>query len=326
MLPGSYERWFTEICGRPAPVESRSTCDACAMLPGAPDLPPEGPFDAAVRCCTYHPTIAPHFAGGILRDGGAGGAIVRARIAARTGVTPLGILPSPEYAAARERVDPRDAFGHARELLCPFYDDATCVVWRHRGAACAVFHCKFDRGAIGASLWNLVAVAFNVIERALGRWLLQHQRLPAAACDALLREPGDPELYARAWGAWRFREQEYFLEATRLVEPLSWAEVAQLGADEDLARLGAALRGAVERFDDLRLPGRVRRGEGIVVQLGRPGVARLRNATAPLDLLDVPDEVARRLEALGEAPLRDLQLEDALARKLLDWHALLPAG
>src|SRR3954469_9060168 len=102
VLPGSYERWFVEICGRQAPVETRSTCDACAMLPGAPDLPPSGAFDPAVRCCTYHPHLAPWLIGGILKDGAEGArSIVRARIAAKTGVTPLGLEPSPEYAAAR---------------------------------------------------------------------------------------------------------------------------------------------------------------------------------------------------------------------------------
>src|SRR5947208_2142377 len=295
MLPGLYERWFIEICGRPAPVESRSTCDSCAMLPGAPDLPPEGPFDAAVRCCTYHPDLAPHLVGGILKDGTESGrAVVRARIAGRTGVTPLGLGPSPEYAAARERaVDPRDAFGHSRELLCPFYEGGRCGIWQHRGVPCAAFHCKFDRGAIGFGLWNLIAIAFNAVERALGVWLLRRQHLHAPACDALLHAPADSALYARAWGAWIDREEEYFLEAARLIEPLSWAEVAAIGGD-DLARLGAALRDAVARSNG-PLPERVRRGEGILYQLGRPGTVRLQNRSVPFDLLEVPAEVAARL-------------------------------
>src|SRR3954471_18947512 len=118
MLPGLYERWFIEACGRPSPVESRSTCDSCAMLPGAPDLPPEGPFDPAVRCCTYHPHLAPHFVGAILRDD-PGRAVVRARIAARLGVTPLGLGPTPAYAALRERQP--EGFGRSLDLLCPFH-------------------------------------------------------------------------------------------------------------------------------------------------------------------------------------------------------------
>ena len=41
-------------CGRPAPVESRSTCEACAMLPGAPELPPvEVDPDRLARALVY---------------------------------------------------------------------------------------------------------------------------------------------------------------------------------------------------------------------------------------------------------------------------------
>ena len=63
MLPGPYERWSRELLGRPFPAEPRSTCASCAMLPDAPDLPPEGPFRAEVRCCTYQPHLAPHLVG-----------------------------------------------------------------------------------------------------------------------------------------------------------------------------------------------------------------------------------------------------------------------
>src|SRR5207244_3797416 len=262
MLPGLYERWFIEACGRPSPVESRSTCDACVMLPGAPDLPPEGPFDPAVRCCTYHPHLAPHFVGGILGTG-AGGAVVRARIAARVGVTPLGLGPG----ATSE-----GTFGHSHELLCPFYEAGRCTIWQHRGAACAAFHCKFDRGALGFGLWNLITLAFNAIERGLAGWLLRRQGLDPQACDALLHAPADPALDARAWGAWRGREEDYFLEAARLIEPLSWPEVVAIG---DLGPLGEALRGAVERFDAMEPPQRVRRGAGVLYHLGRAGSGRL---------------------------------------------------
>src|SRR5438046_1288530 len=124
MLPGPYERWFIEACGRASPVETRSTCDACAMLPGAPGLP--------------------------------------------------------------------------------------------------------DGGALGAAVWNLVVVGFNAVERVLARRLLAAAGLDAAACDALLHAPSDPALDARAWGAWRGREEDYFAEAAHLAEAMSWAEVAAL--------------------------------------------------------------------------------------------------
>lgn len=326
MLPGPYERWFTEMCGRPGPVEARSTCDSCAMLPGAPDLPPDGPFEPAVRCCTYHPHLAAHFVGGILEDGAdPGRALVRARIAARQGVTPLGLSPTLAYSEAARRLSGMPgSFGRSRELLCPFHDDGRCTIWRHRGAPCAAFHCKFDRGALGFGLWNLLVIAFNAVERSLGSWLLRRQGLDASACDALLHSPADAELDARAWGAWRGREEECFLEAVRLIGPLSWKEVVAIGG-RDLLELGDALRGAVARFDDRSAPQRVRRGGEILYHLGRAGTVRLQNRSVPFDLLDVPPAVADLLARLEEAPLQELQLDDALVRRLLDWQALAPA-
>jgi len=292
------------------------------MLPDAPDLPPEGPFDPALRCCTYHPHLAAHFVGGILRDGTvAGREVVRARIAGRAGVTPLGLGPPPSYLAAWQSLRP-GSFGHDRELLCPFHQAGRCTVWQHRGAPCAAFHCKFDRGALGFGLWNLITIAFNTVERALGAWLLRRQGLDVDACDALLHAPADPALDARAWGGWRGREEEYFLEAAQLIEPLFWTEVVAAGG-RDLSSLADALRGAVVRFDDLSLPTRVGRGE-VLYHLGRPGTVRLQNRSVPLDLLEVPAEVADRLARTAEAPLQELGLDDALARRLLDWQALVP--
>jgi len=320
VLPGPYERWFTEIAGRPAAVESRATCDRCAMLPGAPELPPEGPFHPETRCCTYHPELAPHFVGGILAAGtDEGRARVKRRIADRTGVTPLGLAPGPERAAARP-----GAFGRDPALRCPFFDagDAgRCTIWEHRGAGCAAYHCKFDRGVLGQGLWHLTFVAFNVVERALARWLLGRHGLEVAACDALLHAPRDADLDARAWKSWRGREEEYFLDAHRSIAPLAWAEVVALGGRE-LAELGAALRGAVERFDALRPPQRVRRGDDVLHHIGRPGRVRLQHPTIPDDLLEVPADLAARLAGLDDTPLAALGVDDDLAKRLLDWRIL----
>jgi hypothetical protein len=325
MLPGPYERWFVEMCGRASPVESRSTCDACAMLPGAPELPPDGPFDETVRCCTFHPRLAPHFVGGILAAGSdAGRARVRARIAARVGVTPLGLGPTPAFARAHAATaGVPGGFGRSREALCPFYDDGRCTIWQHRGAACASFHCKLDRGALGAALWSLVTVGFHAVERALARWLLAAHGLEAAACDALLHAPEDAALDARAWAAWRGREEEYFASAARLVEPLSWAEVAAR-CQPEAERFAGALRAAVAQLDAAP-PERVRRGDEILYRLGRAGRMRLEHPSVPLDLLDVSVDVAARLAQLREARLDDLGFDRELARRLLDWRALLPS-
>lgn len=328
MLPGPYERWFTELCGRPSPVESRSTCDDCAMLPGAPDLPPEGPFDPAVRCCSYHPHLAPHFVGGILESGtGVGPTLVRARLAARVGVTPLGLGPTPAFSAVYQALASRPgAFGHSRELLCPFYADARCTIWQHRGVPCAAFHCKLERGASGAALWNVLVFAFNAIGRALNRWLLERQGLDARLCDALLHAPEDQDLDMRAWGAFRGREEEYFVSAARLIERLSWSEVAAIGGRE-LQGLPEALRRVLEASDARPQPEQVRRGGEVLYHLGRGGPARLQHRSVPLDLLEVPAPLAERLARLSSVDpsrLDELGVDPELVQRLLDWQVLIP--
>jgi hypothetical protein len=320
MLPDLYERWFVEWCGRASPVESRATCGQCAMLPDAPELPPEGPFDADTRCCTYHPHLAPHFVGAILERGSDGGcAIVRARIAGRVGVSPLGLGPTPQYA----RLPRGRGFGRERALVCPFLAEGRCSIWSHRGAACAAFHCKYDRGVFGHWFWGLQVVAFQAVERVLGRWLLTRMELDAAACDALLRAPEDEALDARAWGAWRGREEAYFREAARLVEPLSFAEVARIGGAE-LSGLAGAVRTAAAQMD-AGPPERVRRNDAVLHQIGLPGRTRLQNQAVPFDLLEISSELAERLGRLEESATAALGLDDGLLRRLLDWQVLLPA-
>jgi hypothetical protein len=321
MLPDPYERWYVEMCGRPSPVETRATCDDCAMLPGAPSLPPEGAFDPALRCCTHHPHLAAHFVGGILDgDDPHGRAVVRARIAARVGVTPLGIAQPPGWPAQ----PPPGAFGHSTALRCPFLDGARCSIWRHRGTVCAAFHCKFDRGALGAGLWKLIQLAFATVERVVARWALERAGLELAACEALLRAPGDPALEARAWGGWHGREEPFFVDAARAVAQLSWSDIAALGARE-LGGLGAAMRGALERLDALKPPARVRRNPEILHHIRLDGGARLQNVGVLLDVIDVDARTAAALAALGESSLDALGLDEELTQRLLDWQVLLPA-
>jgi hypothetical protein len=289
------------------------------MLPGAANLPPEGPFDPELRCCTYHPQLLAHLCGGILRDGDAAGrAHLRERIAARVGVTPIGIIPTPAYAAHHQALSGiPGSFGHRRELRCPFLQDDHCSIWRHRGLACAAFHCKYDRGALGHWRWNLIVVAFNVVDRVVSRWLLERQGLDVRACDALLHGSGDE---AAAWGAFLGREEEYFLEAARLVEALSWDDVVAIGGAE-LAGYADGVRAALARLDEV--PARVRKGPNVLYQIRPDRSALAQHPSVSLDLIELPADVVDLLAKLDEAPLADLGLPPDLQRRLLDWQVLI---
>src|SRR4051812_4594660 len=161
VLPEIYERWFVELCGRPSPVETRANCDDCNML--RPQEP--APFDPEARCCTYHPHLPPHLVGALLQQRNE---IVEEKVAARDGVTPLGLGPNAEYSARFARLGQHpDAFGRERALVCPFYAGARCTIWTQRPTACAAFHCKFDRGPLGHGVWNLIVVSFHAVDHAL---------------------------------------------------------------------------------------------------------------------------------------------------------------
>ncbi len=304
MLPGIYERWYQELCGRPSPVESRTHCDDCNMLGDEPRFHPD------TRCCTYHPQLPAHVVGALLREGAAS---VGERVAQRRGVTPHGLGPTPEYAAVWNRLGQRpEAFGREPAIVCPFHAAGRCTIWSQRGVGCAAFHCKYDRGPAGQYLWGLIVVAFHAVDHALLKRLIAHAGLDPQACDALLRAPGDREVEARAWGTWLGRERDYFLLAAQL------AEEAHLAGFPALARLGESLRAAQGRLD--ARPESVRGNREVFYQLGR-----VRHGSVPFDSLPVPQELLARLSALDGTRLDTLGLDEPTLRALLDWQVIWQA-
>src|SRR5262245_36081364 len=90
-LPPLYQRWVRELLDGPVPRETEATCDNCAMLV-------EGGvaagFNTDTKCCTFLPELHNFLVGAILADDdpafATGRASVRARVARRVAVTPLG--------------------------------------------------------------------------------------------------------------------------------------------------------------------------------------------------------------------------------------------
>jgi hypothetical protein len=91
-------------------------------------------------------------------------------MAARTGLTPLGLLPTPQEAWMIGNA--KRAFGKHGALRCPYYDSAEggCKVWRYRPAVCMSWFCKYDRA--GARLWSAVTSMVKAIESAVAHHCL----------------------------------------------------------------------------------------------------------------------------------------------------------
>lgn len=340
----------------PFPAERRATCDSCAMcVPGGgsaghpPDVSGQPglrqAFRPDVKCCSYNPSLPAFAVGALLADEqpawDEGRRRVRARIAGQHGVTPRGIDGPPAYWLRYRSAT--NAFGRARDLLCPYFDEGRCTIWRWREAVCSTYFCKHDRGADGRLFWQ--AVRQYLVE--IGEALLVHALLELGFDpeQALATEPAEvtaEELdglplpgaaYRARWGQWAGKEEACFREVHGVVSALSPARAEAIGG----ARARAKLELAEARYRALarpRLPARLRRNPELKVL--REGEGYLLEGYSPLDPSRVGDALYAALDAFDgretEAVRQGLKAEGrpvpsaALLQALLHHRVLVAAG
>lgn len=313
--------------------------------------PGEGPRRGAIwfgrsKCCTYHPQLHNFLAGAVLADPDPALAPARARLedalAARTGVSPLGVLGPRSYWLLYDATP--EAFGRGEELRCPLYVEASggCGIWSVRESTCATWFCKHDRGAVGEAFWTAARRLLQALERAVARHCLVALDLGADALAALLADgppgpelgaPADEAAIARAWGRWRGRERELFVACARIARGLSPAEVLAAGGAD--ARLRAEILRA--RFRDLRddapPAGRLRAGALEVVGTEPPRCVLV--GYRRLDPVEVPQALAAALLRFDGRPTAEvveevrrelgLALDGPTLRTLADFRLLVPA-
>src|SRR4029079_12812860 len=129
-------RWIGALLPEGVPEVKRSTCMHCPLIEGDDPV-----FAPSTKCCTYTPDLPSYAVGGVLTDKGPetrwARDVLTARIAGRTGVTPLGIRRLAESRKLYDDLVGRGGvgFGRTPELRCPYYlnvDGGLCGVWRHR--------------------------------------------------------------------------------------------------------------------------------------------------------------------------------------------------
>jgi hypothetical protein len=265
-----------DALGVTLPSESRAPCASCVQCPGsaAADLPVARPdrlatFHPETRCCTYLPLLRNFQVGATLADADAalapGQASVRARIARRVGVTPLGLLWPASFDRAYGEDNLRD-FGRRVDLRCPHYlheAGGLCGVWRHRNATCATWFCRYERGEVGRRLWRAVQGLLDAAEEILAWWAVEEGGLDPACRDRLWgggpegRLDGDlpvtDERYVAVWGAYVGREEAWYRQAAARVDALAWDDVRRIGGGRLSERLDA-LHDALDDHGNLRLP------------------------------------------------------------------------
>ncbi len=355
-LPDLYAPWLAALLPAPIPVEARATCRECAMCVGRDGALPTSTyaFRPDVKCCAFEPRLPNFVVGRVLLDDDpgpvaqAGRRSVEARLAARAGVTPLGLdRTAMRDLHLRHAVN---AFGNSVALRCPHYvdeDGGLCGIWRHREATCATWFCRFERGQVGFALWQQVKALLQEVERDLALDCALHAGVDARLLTPLLPlddEPPaqgrdwqelegapDPAAYARTWGEWAGREAELYRRCAERVAGLSWDDVLARCGPRVAAR-AAAVRAAHARHTDRALPARLRAGAFQVASVRGDGGVRAVTFSA-FDAIDLPSTLVALLPAFDGRPTDEVlawlerehgaRIEPGFLRQLVDWGVLV---
>lgn len=350
VLPRLYARWIDELLTEPVPAEQRSTCGDCAMCqPRGAEVASLGEaFEPNVKCCSYLPELPNFTVGAVLTSGSAKGReTVLKRIRARAGVTPVGVGQPPKTRLVL--ASSKAAFGRSREIVCPHYVDdngGQCSIWAHRDAVCSTYFCKHMRGAVGQTFWFALRGLLAYVERDVARFCVMKLDPGPEAIEILatqspsdgprdldvaaLEDREDPNDYARRWGSYVGREEEFYTACSEMVAELEWADVVELcGADVALRALHT--RHVFRQLKSDELPPRLL-ASGYTIAKDGPNASLVVGYSLD-DAIEVPKDVLGALhvfdgrptaEAMDAAKTHGVTLSDAEVRRLADFKILEP--
>jgi hypothetical protein len=245
-LPDVYSDLLPRFFDRPMPREQYTTCESCAMLPeGREEAPGTVHFSPATKCCTYYPSMPNYLVGGVLesrgRDLAGGRRRMRAVIAARRAVAPLGVH-RPAKLTSYIGSTP-ELFGRSTTIVCPYYDRDTggCTVRPYRIGVCYTWYCKHNHGKESMTFWQMLRNYLTEVEHALSRYALHEIGFPAGKILASLapdtklttEEIDDRPLpeheYRKLWDRWAGREETLYRAAHHAVQGLSRKRFEAIG-------------------------------------------------------------------------------------------------
>lgn len=356
VLPLLYQRWMDDLLNDRIPPEKTATCHCCAMLPADGEAPvSQVYFKSDARCCTFLPRL-PNFIAGRILDCKAAGAdsgrsTVLKRMEDKRIVTPLGLTTTPDY----DKLDMKtkeEAFGRVRSQVCPHFDHEAgdrCAIWRHRHSMCATWFCKHDRGAVGRRFWQSLRHLLKTVEDQLSVWCLVQSGLENRALSRLLSEiadpeepkalkpadldaPNDPQQYEAYWGSWTGREAAFYIQCSRRVSKLTWAEVVSICGPT----LSLRTRLLQQAFNDLlsqKLPRRLQTGEFNLMPVNDK--MDCITAYSGYDRLNIPKVLVQVLHEFNGRTTQEaleiiqekykLALNESAVRRLADFEILVPA-
>ncbi|MEN0059827.1 MAG: hypothetical protein AAGB31_13385 [Bdellovibrio sp.] len=167
-LPKIYEDLLPREILQFEPVETKATCDSCAMA--RPRHRGKIHYREDLKCCTFHPFLPNYMVGAIFTDASQGAAqdIFRDKIQRREYALPIGLVAPVRYQVEFNQRTEGD-FGQREDWLCPYYNKErqNCNVWRHRGVVCTTFFCKSSYGKVGLKFWEKLSNYLWYVELAL---------------------------------------------------------------------------------------------------------------------------------------------------------------
>lgn len=339
VLPLLYARWMNDFLDAPLPVEPRAVCAECHMIRQREiPCPSDAVFHPNTKCCTFMPEVPNFLVGAVLADtstdGSAGREAFEKGALSQAVINPLGVFPTPEY-TMNYRFNYR-TFGQREGLRCPYYmveAGGLCAVWQHRNSRCSTWFCTHERGSLSVVFWKYLDKLLAAVETALARWCLLRIDLGGQALTELIPASGDPVAGSKTvWGRWAGREREFFMECSRAVQVLQWADVMEIVGPEThmLARL---VEDAFRKWQTFRIPQRLVRGQwkAETVVPGRKRVWTfspfdpLDLDVATLDALILFDGCSATADIVQEIENRfGIRLEPTLLQRLCDVQILVP--
>ena len=352
-LPPLHNAWLGTLTGiLDLPSEPKATCGDCVMCGGVERSASRVTFAPDVKCCSYVPHLANFLVGRSLL--GPGRESITNRIARRAGVTPLGLGLS--HADIRRLVGAQSHFGRSPVVVCPHFVEETkgCAIWQTRNAVCSTWFCKHERGAVSQRFWHAVRDLLIAAEERSAYLCLIEGGIPNEQVSAVLghraavREtvaransgevaheiaPDDEsaDWYARMWGDWAGREEDWFLRA---------AEHVTAKRDDELVSSMNGVRhlsqAVCDRWDDLTahdVPDRLTFSPGTGSE-ATPDVLRL-IGYSPFDPLLLPAALQADLHRLDGRPIAQVRegidphsspLDDDLLGRLHDFGIAVQPG
>jgi hypothetical protein len=352
-LPPLHNEWLGTLTGvHDPPSEPKATCGDCVMCGGLERSASRVTFSPDVKCCSYVPHLANFLVGRSLL--GPGRESIIARIARRAGATPLGLGLS--QADIRRILGAQSHFGRSPVVVCPHFLKETkgCAIWQTRNAVCSTWFCKHERGAVTQRFWHAVRDLLIAAEEQIAERCLTHGDLPDKQVRAVLGHrstvrdtiaransgeelpetaPDDesPDWYARMWGDWAGREEDWFLRSAESVTTMN--KEVLISEMDGVRHLSQAVR---DRWDDLNVhdvPDRLTFSPGVGSEAA-PDVLRL-IGYSPFDPLVLPAALHAELHLLDGRPIAQVReginphstaLDDDLLGLLHDFGIAVPRG